>query len=47
MRASAADSDLVLLSYHSPAIDFDDPRQYTLPDITLCPCDLRAEVRYH
>lgn len=30
---SAFDSPLVLLSYHSPFIPLDDPRQYTLPEV--------------
>lgn len=30
---SAFDSPLVLLSYHSPFIPLDDPRQYTLPAV--------------
>ncbi len=34
---SAPTQDLVLLSYHSPEIAFDDPRQYTLPDLIWSP----------
>ncbi len=30
---SAPAEDLVLLSYHAPEIPFDDPRQYTLPEL--------------
>ena len=30
-------SDLVLLSYHSPFIPLNDPRQYTLPTRRYCP----------
>ncbi|MCC6357362.1 MAG: cupin domain-containing protein [Phycisphaerales bacterium] len=36
---SAPDQDLVLLSYHSPEIPFDDPRQYTLPGLRWTPRD--------
>jgi mannose-6-phosphate isomerase-like protein (cupin superfamily) len=36
---SAPDEDLVLLSYHSPEIPFDDPRQYTLPAARWTPRD--------
>ena len=34
---SAPDEDLLLLSYHSPEIPFDDPRQYTLPALRWTP----------
>lgn len=34
---SAPAGDLVLLSYHSPEIPFDDPRQYTLPPLRWTP----------
>lgn len=34
---SAPDEDLLLLSYHSPEISFDDPRQYTLPSLRWTP----------
>jgi len=34
---SAPDEDLTLLSYHSPEIPFDDPRQYTLPAVRWTP----------
>lgn len=34
---SAPDHELVLLSYHSPEISFDDPRQYTIPTIRWTP----------
>ncbi|GMU83772.1 MAG: hypothetical protein AMXMBFR47_36420 [Planctomycetota bacterium] len=34
---SAPAEDLVLLSYHSPEIAFDDPRQYTLPALRWTP----------
>lgn len=34
---SAPDEDLVLLSYHSPEIPFDDPGQYTLPSVRWTP----------
>ncbi|MBK8916289.1 MAG: cupin domain-containing protein [Phycisphaerales bacterium] len=34
---SAPDEDLLLLSYHSPEIPFDDPRQYTLPSLRWTP----------
>lgn len=34
---SAPEEDLVLLSYHSPEIPFDDPRQYTLPEFRWTP----------
>lgn len=34
---SAPEEDLVLLSYHSPEIPFDDPRQYTLPGLRWTP----------
>ena len=34
---SAPDEDLVLLSFHSPEIPFDDPRQYTLPRLRWTP----------
>lgn len=34
---SAPDHDLVLLSYHSPEISFNDPRQYTLPSVRWTP----------
>jgi len=34
---SAPESDLLLLSYHSPEIPFDDPRQYTLPSLRWTP----------
>lgn len=30
---SAARRDLVLISYHSPALAFDDPRQFSLPPV--------------
>ncbi len=43
---SAPKEDLLLLSYHSPAIAFDDDRQYTVPDCVWRPRDLTAEVRY-
>ena len=36
---SAPEEDLVLLSYHSPEIPFDDPRQYTLPKLRWTPRD--------
>lgn len=36
---SAPDQDLVLLSYHSPEIPFEDPRQYTLPTLRWMPRD--------
>jgi mannose-6-phosphate isomerase-like protein (cupin superfamily) len=41
---SAPQRDLVLLSYHSPEIPFDDPRQYTLPSVRWTPrtLDCRA-----
>ncbi len=29
--------NLVLLSYHSPFIDLDTPRQYTIPKVRICP----------
>lgn len=32
---------LVLLSYHSPVIGFDDPRQYTLPAVCCTPRTMR------
>lgn len=32
---------LVLLSYHSPVIAFDDPRQYTLPAVCCTPRSMR------
>lgn len=38
---SAPDQDLVLLSYHSPEIPFEDPRQYTLPEFRWTPRDGR------
>lgn len=34
---SAPDADLLLLSFHSPEIPFDDPRQYTLPQVSWTP----------
>lgn len=34
---SSPDQELVLLSYHSPEISFDDPRQYTIPNIRWTP----------
>lgn len=34
---SAPDEDLLLLSYHSPEIPFNDPRQYTLPTMRWTP----------
>ena len=34
---SAPRRDLVLVSYHSPALSFDDPRQYTLPRLHWLP----------
>jgi len=34
---SAPDEDLVLLSYHSPEIPFNDPRQFTLPRLRWTP----------
>ncbi|TWT44363.1 Cupin domain protein [Phycisphaerae bacterium RAS1] len=34
---SAPDEELVLLSYHSPEIPFDDPRQYTIPATRWAP----------
>lgn len=34
---SAPADDLVLLSYHSPEIPFDDPQQYTLPEFRWTP----------
>jgi hypothetical protein len=34
---SAPDQPLLLLSYHSPEIAFDDPRQYTLPEFRWTP----------
>lgn len=34
---SAPDEDLLLLSYHSPEIPFNDPRQYTLPSLRWTP----------
>jgi hypothetical protein len=37
---SAPDQPLLLLSYHSPEIPFDDPRQYTLPDLRWTPSQL-------
>lgn len=37
---SAEHEDLVLLSYHSPEIPFDDPRQYTLPSLRWTPRDV-------
>lgn len=36
---SAPDDDLLLLSYHSPEIPFDDPRQYSLPKLRWTPRD--------
>lgn len=35
-----ADQAVTLLSYQDPFIDFDDPRQYTLPEKTICPAAL-------
>ncbi|MBA5868106.1 MAG: cupin domain-containing protein [Nitrospira sp. CR1.3] len=34
---SAPDEDLLLLSYHSPEISFNDPRQFTLPFLRWTP----------
>lgn len=34
---SAPHRELVLVSYHSPVLAFDDPRQYTLPDYHWTP----------
>lgn len=34
---SAPDEQMVLLSYQSPFIEFDDPRQYTMPEISWMP----------
>lgn len=34
---SAENENLLLLSYHSPEISFDDPRQYTLPGLRWTP----------
>lgn len=34
---SAENENLLLLSYHSPEISFDDPRQYTLPPMRWTP----------
>lgn len=34
---SAPQRDLLLLSYHSPEIPFDDPRQFTLPRVRWTP----------
>lgn len=36
---SAPDEDLVLLSFHAPFINLDDPRQYTLPECVWRPAD--------
>jgi mannose-6-phosphate isomerase-like protein (cupin superfamily) len=36
---SAPDQSLNLLSYHSPEIGFDDPRQFTLPRVLWRPND--------
>ena len=33
---SAPDTTLVLLSYHRPLIELDEPRQYSLPDVRWC-----------
>ena len=43
---SAPREALVLLSYHSPAIAFDDQRQYTVPGKIWWPRDGGADVRY-
>lgn len=43
---SAPNEALILLSYHSPVIAFDDQRQYTVPGKTWRPRDERADVRY-
>ncbi|GMU82494.1 MAG: cupin domain-containing protein [Phycisphaerales bacterium] len=42
---SAPTEDLVLLSYHSPEIPFEDPRQYTLPELRWTPREGRALAR--
>lgn len=39
---SAEHEDLLLLSYHSPEIPFDDPRQFTLPPTRWTPRDMRV-----
>lgn len=40
---SAPDEDLLLISYHSPEIPFDDPRQYTLPSLRWTPRMSRSQ----
>lgn len=42
---SAPDATLVLLSYHRPLIELDDPRQYTLPTVRWCARDARTLIR--
>lgn len=39
---SAPVEDLLLLSYHSPEIPFDDPRQYTIPPVRWTPRDVNV-----
>jgi len=40
---SCPDEPLVLLSYHHPFIELDDPKQYTIPAYRITPADLVHE----
>ncbi len=42
---SAPSEDLVVLSYHAPLVDLDDPRQFTLPAVEWRPRALHGNVQ--
>ncbi len=42
---SAPSEDLLVLSYHAPLIDLDDPRQFTLPAVEWRPRALHGNAQ--